>query len=235
MYSAIIADDEPLLRRELREALHELWPELRIVEELADGAAALEAIERHAPSASFLDMRMPKLTGLEVAERAQGTTNVVYVTAYDEHAVAAFEQGAVDYVLKPIRRARLAATVERLRQRLAALRAGGGRPRLQWIQASVGNTLRFVPVDEICYFKSDGKYTRVATAHFEAYIRRSLISLLDVLDPDAFWQIHRGIVVGVRHIESVTREAGGEMVVRVRGLDVELPVSKAHQGRFRAM
>ena len=179
-------------------------------------------------------MRMPKLTGLEVAERAQGFTHVVFVTAYDEHAVAAFEQGAVDYVLKPIRRARLAATVERLRHRLAVLPPTVERPRLQWIQAGVGHTLRFVPIDEICYFKSDGKYTRVVTADFEAFIRRSLSSLIQVLDAEAFWQIHRGIVVGVRHIESVTREAG-EMIVRVRRLGVELPVSKAHQARFRAM
>lgn len=235
MFSAIIADDEPLLRRELRETLQELWADLRIIDEFGDGVAALEAIERYAPSVSFLDVRMPKMTGLDVAERAQGTTHVVFVTAYDEHAVAAFEQGAADYILKPIRPARLAATVERLRERLAGASPGAERPRLQWIQATVGNTLRFLRVGEICFFRSDGKYTRVVTVDSEMFIRRSLSSLLPALDTDEFWQINRGIVVNVRHIESVTREAGGEMIVRIRGLGVQLPVSKSHHARFRAM
>lgn len=237
MFSAVIADDEPLLRRELREALQELWPELRVLEELGDGAAALAAIECHAPSVSFLDVRMPKLTGLEVGERAQGTTQVVFVTAYDEHAVAAFEQGAADYILKPIRLARLAATVERLRERLGSVAAmpDTEQPRLQWIQATAGNTLRFIPVGDIRFFRSDGKYTRVVTADYEAFIRRSLSSLLPALDAADFWQINRGIVVNVRHIESVKRQAGGEVIACIRDLRVELPVSKPHQARFRAM
>ena len=237
MTSAVIADDEPLLRRELREALADLWPELAIVGEAADGAAALRAIEEQRPAVSFLDIRMPKLSGLEVAERVQGATQVVFVTAYDEHAVAAFEQGAADYVLKPVRRARLSATVQRLKERLASAPAGrdGARPWLAWIQATLGNTLKFVPVQDVCYCQSDGKYTRVVTAGAEALIRRPLSALLEDLDPELFWQINRGIAVNVHHIDSDVREDGGEMIVRIRANRAELPVSKAHQGRFRGM
>lgn len=235
--TAVIADDEPLLRRELREAVADLWPELEVIGELADGAAALRAIEEQHPAVSFLDIRMPKLTGLEVAERVQGTTQVVFVTAYDEHAVAAFEQGAADYVLKPVKRARLVATIQRLKERLALAPAerAAGRPWLNWIQATLGNTLRFLPVQDVCYCQSDGKYTRIVTTDAEALIRRSLSALLDDLDPALFWQINRGIVVNVQHIDSVVRTEGGEMVVRIRARGAELPVSKPHQGRFRGM
>lgn len=235
--TAIIADDEPLLRRELREALADLWPELRIVGEPHDGPAALNAIEEQRPAVSFLDIRMPKLSGLEIAERVQGATQVVFVTAYDEHAVAAFEQGAVDYLLKPVKPARLAAAVQRLKERLAATPNGreAGRPWLQRLQASLGNTLRFFPVRSIQYCRSDGKYTRIVTGDTDALIRRPLIALLQDLDPELFWQINRGIVVNVEHIDAVIRQDGGEMIVRLRGGSTELPVSKSHQGRFRGM
>jgi DNA-binding LytR/AlgR family response regulator len=235
--AAVIADDEPLLRLELRDALADLWPELTIVGECSDGAAALRAIEEQRPAVSFLDIRMPKLTGLEVAERVQGTTQIVFVTAYDEHAVAAFAQGAADYVLKPVRRPRLAATIQRLKDRLAVTLANreAGRPWLQWLQATIGNTLRFVAVADVCFFKSDGKYTHVVTASDDALIRRSMNALLQDLDPEMFWQINRGIVVNVRHIDRVVRQDDGDMVVHVRNRSVELPVSKPHQSRFRAM
>jgi DNA-binding LytR/AlgR family response regulator len=236
-FAAVIADDEPLLRLELREALTDLWPELDIVGEFGDGAAVLHAIEQQHPAVSFLDIRMPKLSGLEVAERVQGATQVVFVTAYDEHAVAAFEQGAADYVLKPVRRPRLVATIQRLKDRLAVTPADRepGRPWLQWLQATIGNTLRFFAVQDVCYFKSDGKHTRVVTAEAEALIRRSMSALLQDLDPEMFWQINRGIVVNVRHIDRVVRRESGDMVVHVRHRSVELPVSKAHQSRFRGM
>jgi DNA-binding LytR/AlgR family response regulator len=235
--TAVIADDEPLLRRELREALAELWPELTVAAELGDGDAALRAIEELHPAVSFLDIRMPKLTGLEVAERVQGATQVVFVTAYDEHAVAAFDQGAVDYLLKPVKRPRLAATIQRLKDRLAGVPAGrdAARPWLQRIQATLGNTLRFVPVRDIGYFQSDGKYTRVVAGDAEALIRRSLAALLQDLDPEVFWQINRGIVVNIEHINSVVRDDEHGMVVRLRSGTAELPVSKTHQGRFRGM
>ena len=237
MTSALIADDEPLLRRELRDALADLWPELEVVAEVGDGAAALHAIEGQHPSVSFLDIRMPKLGGLEVAERIQGTTQVVFVTAYDQHAIAAFEQGAVDYVLKPVKRPRLLATIERLKERLAVVPAQreSGKPWLQLLQATLGNTLRFFSVQDVCHFRSDGKYTRVVAADAEALIRRSLSALLDDLDPAMFWQINRGIVVNVHHIDHVVRDELGEMVVHVRGRAEDLPVSKTHHSRFRGM
>ena len=237
MLAAVIADDEPLLRQDLRESLADLWPELDVVGEFGDGAAALQAIEETHPAVSFLDIRMPKLTGLEVAERVQGVTQIVFVTAYDEHAVAAFEQGAADYILKPIKHARLAATIHRLKQRLESAPAGrdAKRPWLHWIQATLGQTLRFIPVQDILYFQSDGKYTRVVTAAAEALIRRSLVALLHNLDPETFWQINRGIVVNVEHIDAVVRKDGGEMIVRLRNGKADLPVSKTHHGRFRGM
>jgi DNA-binding LytR/AlgR family response regulator len=162
---------------------------------------------------------------------------VVFVTAYDEHAVAAFEQGAADYVLKPVRRPRLAATIQRLKDRLAVTPANrdAARPWLQWLQATIGNTLRFFAVEDVCYFKSDGKYTRLVTADADALIRRSLSALLEHLDPEMFWQINRGIVVNVRHIDRVVRKDDGEMVVHVRHRSLELPVSKTHHSRFRGM
>jgi DNA-binding LytR/AlgR family response regulator len=235
--AAIIADDEPLLRRELREALAEIWPELAIAAEVGDGDAALQAIEELHPAVAFLDIRMPKATGLDVAERVQGATQVVFITAYEEHAVAAFEQGAADYLLKPVKRARLEATIERLKQRLAAVpaRRDAARPWLQRIQATLGNTLRFMPVREVAYFCSDGKYTRVVAGGSEALIRRSLSALLQDLDPEVFWQINRGVVVNVEHIDSVVRDDDKGMVVRLRDGAGELLVSKSHQGRFRGM
>ena len=235
--AAIIADDEPLLRSELREALADLWPDLAIAAEVGDGDAALSAIDELEPAVSFLDIRMPKLNGLEVAERVQGATQIVFVTAYDEHAVVAFEQGAVDYLLKPVKRARLVATIERLKARLAAAPTGRdtARPWLQRIQATLGNTLRFVPLRDVAYFCSDGKYTRVVTGGTEAVIRRSLSALLQDLDPELFWQINRGIVINIEHVDSVVRDEEKGMVVRLRNGAGELTVSKSHQGRFRGM
>jgi DNA-binding LytR/AlgR family response regulator len=236
MPTAIIADDEPLLRRELRETLGDLWPELSVVAEYGDGAAALATFEEVRPDVAFLDIRMPKLSGLELAECIQGESLVVFVTAYDEHAVAAFEQGAADYLLKPIRPARVAATVARLRQRLTQRADGklGGR-YLQRIQATVGNTLRFFNVDEICCFRSDVKYTRVITSGAEGLIRRSLSALCENLDSARFWKINRGIVVNVDHIDSIVREETGAMTVRLKSGQGELPVSKPHQSQFRGM
>jgi DNA-binding LytR/AlgR family response regulator len=237
MPSAIIADDEPLLREELRELLADLWPGLEIIGEFSDGAQTLRAIEQQNPAVSFLDIRMPKLSGLEVAERVQGATQVVFVTAFDEHAIAAFDQGAADYLLKPVRAARLAATIKRLQLRLTeqATADGPDRPYLRWIQATLGRTLRFIPVHEVCYFSSDGKYTRVVTPEAAALIRRSLSALTSTLDPEMFRQINRGVVVNVEHIENITREETGAMIVHVRDCDMQLRISKSHQGRFRGM
>jgi DNA-binding LytR/AlgR family response regulator len=235
---AIIADDEPLLRKELREALEDLWPGLEIAGEFADGAAALRAIEELHPGIAFLDIRMPKLSGLEVAERVQGECHVVFVSAYDQHAIAAFEQGAADYLLKPIRHVRLAATVKRLQQRLehrSRLELSEHPARLEWIQATIGNRLRFISVDDVYYFRSDGKYTRVVTADADTLIRRPITALYENLDHNRFWKIHRGTVVCVERIDCVIRDEGGTMTVRLRDGVAELPVSKTHQGRFRGM
>lgn len=236
MPTAIIVDDEPLLRRELQETLADLWPELSVVAGYGDGAAALATFADVRPDVAFLDIRMPKLSGLEVAERIQGESLVVFVTAYDEHAVAAFEQNAADYLLKPVRPARVAATVARLRQRLAqsAGDARGGR-HLQRIQATLGNTLRFFNVDEICCFRSEMKYTRVISCGAEGLIRRSLSALCENLDPARFWKINRGLVVNVDHIDSIVRDTTGAMTVRLRNGMGELPVSKPHQSQFRGM
>jgi DNA-binding LytR/AlgR family response regulator len=238
MPSAVIADDEPLLRRELAEALADLWPELEVVGECGDGAVALRTIEALQPAVCFLDIRMPKLNGLEVAERVQGISQLVFVTAYDEHAIAAFEHGAADYVLKPIKRLRLAATVQRLKDRLgagSAQREGRSAARLERIQATVGNTLRFFAVGDICYCRADGKYTKVVTVDAEALIRRSLSGLMENLDPTRFWRIHRAIIVNVEHIDRVVREEGGQMWVHLRNGRGSFAVSKAHQAQFRGM
>ena len=233
---ALIADDEPHLAENLRDRLLALWPGLEILPLAANGLEALRAVTEDEPDVAFLDIRMPKLSGLEVAERIQGESLVVFVTAYDEHAVAAFEQGAADYLLKPIRPARVAATVARLRQRLAQ-RADGerGGHYLQRIQATVGNTLRFFVVEEICCFRSDLKYTRVISTASEGLIRRSLAALGENLDPARFWKINRGIVVNVDHIDSIVRDDAGAMTVRLRNGQGELPVSKPHQSQFRGM
>jgi DNA-binding LytR/AlgR family response regulator len=236
MTTALIADDEPRLRLVLKTALADLWPELEIVAECGDGAESLRVIEESQPDICFLDIRMPKLSGLDVAERVQGSSRIVFVTAFDEHAVTAFEQGAVDYLLKPIRRGRLAATVQRLRDGI-----GNGvdeprqQPYLKRIQASVGNTVRFFSVDDIYYCRSDGKYTRIVTGDSNALIRRSLTSLLEHLDPERFWRIHRGTVVNIDHIDRVCRDNDGNMTVVLESQRAELAVSKPQQSQFRGM
>lgn len=236
MTSAIIADDEPLLREELRDMLRELWPSLDIIDEVRDGMSALRKIQEHRPDVAFLDVRMPGLSGLEVAEQIQDVANVVFITAYDEHAIAAFEQGAVDYLLKPIKAPRLVATIKRLRERIenGEGRLPRGKP-LNWIQATAANKLRFFAARDVLYFRSDSKYTRLVTAEHDALIRKSLADLLGALDAETFRQINRGVIVNISHIESVERGSAGEMFVRMRGRDIDLPISKPHQAQFRGM
>jgi DNA-binding LytR/AlgR family response regulator len=236
MTTALIADDEPMLRQVLKNALTDLWPELEIIAECGDGAESLRMIEARHPDVCFLDIRMPKLSGLDLAERVQGSSQIVFVTAYDEHAVTAFEQGAVDYLLKPIRRGRLAATIQRLQGRLGdGAREAARKPFLKRIQANVGNTLRFFSVEDIHYCHSDGKYTRIVTGHADALIRRSLTALLEHLDPDRFWRIHRGTVINIDCVDRVVRNADGDMKVLLKGNGVELAVSKPQQSLFRGM
>ena len=245
--SALIAEDEVVLRDELQAHLKSLWPELKIVALAANGIEALQALDEQRPDVMFLDIQMPGLTGLEVARQAEGRCHVVFVTAYDAHAVAAFEQGAIDYVLKPYDAARIATAVRRVRQRLhetppaldGVLRelaaAQPPREHLRWINASQGQEVRLITVDEVCYFQSDTKYTRVVTANSEALIRRSLKELQDQLDPSCFWQIHRSTIVNANAIAGVSRDFRGHISVKLKTRSEKLPVSEGHEHLFRQM
>ena len=214
--TAVIADDEPFALAGLVDALAQVWPELKVVATARDGPEAFHAIQSHQPTLAFLDIRMPGMTGLQVAEALGGQTIVVLVTAYDNYALTAFEKGVADYVLKPVELPRLAKVILRLKERIALPPApallpaaapaapAAGAP-LQWIKASVGSQVRLIHVDDIHYFESDAKYTRVVTADGEALIRMPLRQLADQLDPQWFWQVHRSSVVNLRHVASVVR------------------------------
>jgi DNA-binding LytR/AlgR family response regulator len=257
--TALIADDEDLPRSELREMLRQAWPELRIVAECEHGPAAVEAIEAHAPQIAFLDIRMPGASGLDVARAASGRCHIVFTTAYDSHAVAAFEAGAADYLLKPVQAQRLAQAVQRLRERLAAQAAapaldglveqlasrlaggaGAGSPGragepLRWVSASVGETIKLFGIDEIVFFQSDEKYTRVVTANDEAHIRKPLKEILDGLDSNEWWQIHRGVVVRAAAVQRAQRDELGRITLHLRNHAEKLAVSQAWAWRFKPM
>ena len=245
--SAILAEDEPVLRDELRQQLGALWPALRIVGEAGDGVEALDLLEQHSPDVLFLDIEMPLLSGLDVAQQAQGRCHIVFVTAYDTHAVAAFEAGALDYILKPLESARLKMAVQRTQQRLgsappnldALLRelthTVVPRKYLRWINALVGQTLQLITVDEVVYFQADTKYTRVVTATQEALIRKSLAELQAELDPANFWQIHRSTVVNANAIAGVSRDLRGRLLVMLKQRSERLSVSDSHQHLFKQM
>ncbi len=244
----IVAEDEPVLRVQLRRTLAELWPELVICAEAEDGLEALRALSEHAPHVLFLDIEMPGLSGLEVAKQASGKSHVVFVTAYDSYAVAAFEQGAVDYVMKPFSPARLATSVSRLREKvrgvpanldglLNALDEAASRAKkyLRWITASQGDDLRLITIEEICYFRADNKCTVVVTPKQESVIRRPLKELIEELDPRAFLQIHRGTLVNANEIAGVTRDFGGRLWVKLRRRNEKLPVSEPYVHLFNRM
>ena len=246
--TALIAEDEPLLRDELAEELAKIWPELDIVGRATDGIDALRQLVARRPDVLFLDIQMPGMTGLEVARQAAGHCHVVFVTAFDQHAVAAFEQGAVDYVMKPVSPARLATTVTRLRARVAQPPADlsgllaqlqqqrpDGKGYLRWVNASVGAMIKLITVDEICYFRADSKYTRVVTAGSESLIRKTIRELAAELDPELFWQIHRSTLVNANAIAGVTRDLRGYLQVRLRERQEALPVSETYAHLFRQM
>lgn len=255
-WRAVIAEDEALLRQSLLTLLAEVWPALQVVAECDDGASALEAIAEHRPDVVFLDIRMPGLTGIEVA-RGMGEvspgTQVVFVTAYDQYAIDAFEQGAVDYLLKPIGRERLLATVQRVQARVAA---GGpdnalldallqrldaapvlprAQPQLAWITASSGRETRLILLDDVAYFQADNKYTVVMTADGEALLRTPLRELLDALDPQAFKQIHRSTIVNMKAVASVVRDDTGKGRLRLKTRSETLIVSQPFMSLFRGM
>jgi DNA-binding LytR/AlgR family response regulator len=246
--TAVIAEDEAPQRRELRAMLAELWPELEVVSECEDGLAALDALTQYRPGVAFLDIRMPGVSGLEVARAAGAGCQVIFITAYDEYALKAFDEGAVDYLLKPVSRDRLQRAVERTRARLpggapdiAALldlvqsRLAPGRQGIKWITASVGNSVKMFAVDEVLFFQAQDKYTRVVTANGTGHIRTSLKELLPALDSGTFWQVHRSVIVRVSAIHTVDKGEDGKLRLTVRGHDEVLPVSSAFQHRFRGM
>jgi DNA-binding LytR/AlgR family response regulator len=255
MTRALIADDEPLLRQRLASHLARLWPELEIVAEARNGREAVELFEVHAPEVVFLDVHMPGLSGVDAARAMAGRTQIVFVTAFEQYAVAAFERGAVDYLVKPFDEARLAETVARLQARLAPLAptapaatdgvlaqlAAELRERmptkrhLQWIRASVGTTVRLIPVEQVVYLRSDEKYTLVVWDGGEALIRKTIRELADELDPSRFVQTHRSVIVNLHHVVQVTRGANETAEVQLKGRRELLPVSRSYLHLFRQM
>ena len=255
MFKCVIAEDEELLRNELSKLLAQAWPQLQVIAECEDGGSALEAIAEHQPEVAFLDIRMPGLTGLEVAaaaSEASAGTQVVFVTAYDQYAIDAFDKGAVDYLLKPISPERLAATVQRLQTRLAQgapdaealaalirqlgarLPAGPAEP-LVWVTASAGKDTRLIMVDDVAYFQADHKYTVVMTAEGESLLRKPIRELLEVLDPAIFKQIHRSTIVNLKAIASIARDDTGKGTVRLKSRPETLTVSQPFMALFRNM
>jgi DNA-binding LytR/AlgR family response regulator len=240
----LIADDEPLLQADLRAALVALWPEAEIVGAAGDGMEALRMARALAPDVAFLDVRMPGLNGLEVARTFGSRTHVVFVTAYQEHALAAFDEGAVDYLLKPVDPARLARCIERLRARLGspppdlarlAQQLAPKKKAPEWLQASIGSAIHFIDLGDVLYFGSELKYTRVVTDQLEAHIRTPLKELADQLEDAGFWQIHRGYLVAVKRIAAVQRDADGALWLSLREHAQRLPVSQRFQYRFKGM
>jgi DNA-binding LytR/AlgR family response regulator len=251
MTTAIIADDEDLPRKDLRRMLNDLWPELDIIAECEHGADALEAIHQHHPDIAFLDIRMPGMTGLDVANATKGRCHAVFTTAYDNHALEAFSAGAIDYLLKPISRERLVDAIARLKARLEVKATPTDlsslmqeldkrlRPqnveRIRWISASVGDTIKMFPIDKILFFTSDEKYTRVVCADDEAHVRKPLKEIIEGLDPEVFWQIHRSVVVRADAIAKAHRDELGKVTVELRGSKEVLKVSQAYAWRFKPM
>ena len=251
MTTALIADDEEAPHQQLRGALAAAWPQLDIVAEASNGVDAWDLFLEHEPAVCFLDVRMPGLTGIEVARRIDGAARVVFVTAYGDHALAAFDAGAIDYVMKPVDPERLARTVAKLRTGLDAAPGAGiepsamadllhklasqlrSEPPLETIQAGVGKEVRFIPVDDVLYFEADARYTRVVHQGGEALIRTPLKELLARLAAERFWQVHRSIIVNQRAIASAIRQDDGAMFVTLRGRAERLPVSRHFQSLFR--
>jgi DNA-binding LytR/AlgR family response regulator len=250
--TAVVADDERLMREQIIDRLKESWPELSIVGEAANGREAVALVRSLEPDLVFLDISMPGMDGIEAARALAGRVHIVFVTAHDRYAISAFEQGAVDYLLKPAEPERMALTCQRLRERLEhapvamdellqrlsqRLVPDALKPReyMRWVQASVGANLRMIPTSDILFFRAEDKYTRVQTRRFEALIRKPIKELIDELDPNEFWQIHRATVVRVDAVEQVSRNFRGNQVVHVKGSDEKLEVSRSFNHLFKQM
>jgi DNA-binding LytR/AlgR family response regulator len=255
--TALIADDEPLLRERLRAHLARLWPEMEVVAEARNGREAVELFDVHTPQVVFLDVHMPGLNGIEAARAVARRAQVVFVTAHDKYAVQAFDQGAIDYLIKPFDEQRLGDTVARLRERLVRPGAPGdalfdaaldrlsaelaqraaarGKGHLQWIRASVGTTVRLIPVEQVVYLRADEKYTLVVWEGGEALIRRTIRELADELDPECFAQIHRSVIVNLRHVAQVHRGLNETAEVHLKERSEVLPVSRSFVHVFRQM
>jgi DNA-binding LytR/AlgR family response regulator len=253
--TALIADDEPLLRQRLVGLLARAWPELRVVAEARNGREAVELFETHAPQIVFLDVHMPGLSGIDAARSMVGRTQIVFVTAFEQYAVQAFEQGAIDYLVKPFDDTRLAQTVARLKERLAPMpvadtvpmdallarlagelrERGPTRRHLQWIKASVGSTVRLIPVEQVHFMRSDEKYTLVVWDGGEVLIRKTIRELADELDPERYAQIHRSVIVNLSRVTHMTRGLNETADVHLEGRDESLPVSRSFLHLFRQM
>lgn len=245
--TAIIAEDEPLLRAELRALLGRLWPELRISDEVADGLRAIQAIDRLSPEIVFLDIQMPGACGLDVAQHAGGRCHVVFISAYEQHALAAFEHGALDYVLKPLTTERMRRTIERLKERLRepppdlralveTLRGLASKQEpeyLKWLTVPHGSDLRVVTIEEICYLQAEDKYTNLITSNATYLLSTTLKQLKGRLDPRMFWQVHRSTIINVRAIETIHRSFRGTMEVKLKSRPEWLAVSAAYAHLFR--
>ena len=243
---AIIAEDEPLLRAEVRQSLQELWPGLNVCAEVGDGLQAIQALEQFSPNILFLDIQMPGCNGLEVAQRASGNAHVVFITAYDAYALQAFEEGALDYILKPISIERMKVTVTRLQQRLreppadlsklADLLKTVVNPEtryLKWLTVPHGSELRVLAVSEVLYLQADNKYTTIATRAATFLLNSSLKEMQRKLDPAVFWQIHRSTIVNISAIETIYRSFRGALEVKLKDRPELLPVSAAHAHLFK--
>ena len=247
MARALIAEDEPLLRAQLKARLVEAWPELTEIIEAENGEQALAFVHDRVPDVVFLDIRMPRKSGIEVAQALAGRCHVVFVTAYDEYAIAAFDEGAVDYVLKPVTAQRIAKVVSRVKERLAfppldlaallrrlAERDESAAP-LKWIRASLGNVMQMIPVADVVYFRAEDKYTKVVTRDAEALIRKPIKDLYDELDQEAFWQIHRATIVNLNAIARIERDFRDQPVITLKSRPERLTVSRTFAHRFKTM